>query len=111
MTCCYAYVAVQKYKLAGYILVAFASIYATIILLVYFAQLTTVWLNELSNQAIILLDFQQCSLMFNYDLFGYALMVLSTFFAGLTIPTYTTTDKWLNLLYIFLNTKNEVCDK
>lgn len=79
MTCCYAYVAVQKYKLADYISVAFASIYATIILLVYFTQLTTVWLNELSNQAIILLDFQQCSLMFNYDLLGYALMTLSTF--------------------------------
>lgn len=46
MTCCYAYVAAQKYKLAGYISIAFASIYATIILLVYFAQLTTVRLNE-----------------------------------------------------------------
>lgn len=98
MTCCYAYVAEQKYKLAGCISVAFASIYATIILLVYFAQLTTVRLNELTPQAIILLDFQQCSLMFHYDLLGYALMALSTFFAGLTIPTYTKTNKWLKHL-------------
>lgn len=35
MICCYAYFAEQKYKLAGRISVVFASIYATIILLVF----------------------------------------------------------------------------
>lgn len=98
MICCYAYFAEQKYKLAGCISVAFASIYTTIILLVYFAQLTTVRLSNLTQQANTILDFQQCGLLFNYDLLGYALMALSTFFAGLTINTYTKADKWLKCL-------------
>ena len=40
MMCGYAYFSQRKYKLAGGISAAFAAIYATIILLVYFAQLT-----------------------------------------------------------------------
>ncbi len=98
MICCYAYFAKQKYKLVGYISVVFASIYTTIILLVYFAQLTTVRLDDLTQQANRLLDFQQCGLIFNYDLLGYAIMALSTFFAGLTINIYAKADKWLKYL-------------
>ena len=45
----------------------------------YFAQLTTVRLNDLTQQAAILLDFQQCGLLFNYDLPGYAVMSLAAF--------------------------------
>ena len=52
----------------GYIAVAFSAVYTTIILLVYFAQLTTVRFNDLTQQAAALLDFQQCGLLFNYDL-------------------------------------------
>lgn len=98
MMCGYACFSEKKDKLAGYISVAFAAIYATIILLVYFAQLTTVRLNDLTQQATVLLDFQQCGLLFNYDLLGYAVMSLATFFAGLTINTYTKADKWLKYL-------------
>lgn len=98
MMCSYAYYSERKCKLAGYISVAFSAIYATIIFLVYFAQLTTVRLNDLTQQATMLLDFQQFGLLFNYDLLGYALMALATFFAGLTIHIRTKSDNWLKYL-------------
>lgn len=98
MMCGYAYFAEKEAKLAGYVSVAFSAIYAVIILLVYFAQLTTVRLNELTQQAALLLDFQQCGLMFNYDLLGYAAMSVATFFAGLTITSITKADRWLRHL-------------
>lgn len=101
MMCAYAYFAEQKAKLAGYVSVAFAAVYTAIILLVYFAQLTTVRQNDLTQQAAKLLDFQQFGLLFNYDLLGYAVMSLATFFAGLTVPSGTKADRWLkNLLMI-----------
>lgn len=98
MMCGYAYFSERKDKLAGYVSVAFAAIYTTIVLLVYFAQLTTVRQNELTQQAAVLLDFQQCGLFFHYDLLGYAVMSLAAFFAGLTITPQTKTDKWLKYL-------------
>ena len=85
-------------KLAGYISVAFSAVYTTIILLVYFAQLTTVRFNDLTQQAAVLLDFQQCGLLFNYDLLGYGVMSLAAFFAGLTIKPQTKIDQWLKYL-------------
>lgn len=98
MMCGYAHFAQREAKTAGYVSVAFSAIYTAIILLVYFAQLTTVRLNDLTQQAAILLDFQQCGLLFNYDLLGYAVMSLATFFAGLTVKPQTKIDKWLKLL-------------
>lgn len=98
MMCGYACFAEKKVKLAGYVSIAFAAIYATIILLVYFAQLTTVRLNDLTQQAAVLLDFQQCGLLFNFDLLGYAVMSLAALFAGLTVPSQTKTDRWLKYL-------------
>lgn len=100
MVCAYAYFSKEKLKVAGYSAVGFAIIYATIILLVYFAQLTTVRLGGLTDQAAMLLDFQQFGLIFNYDLLGYALMALATFFVGLTIETKTKPDKWLKGLLL-----------
>ena len=98
MMCAYAYFSEKKYKLAGCISAAFAVMYGTIILLVYFAQLTTVRLGNLTWQAAVLLDFQQFGLLFNYDLLGYALMALATFFAGLTVNAQTKADKCLKYL-------------
>lgn len=98
MMCGYAYFAEKEVKLAGYVSVTFSAIYTAVILLVYFAQLTTVRLNELTEQAAILLDFQQCGLLFNYDLLGYAVMSLATFFAGLTVTSQTKADRWLKYL-------------
>lgn len=100
MLCAYAYFSERKYKLAGYIGAAFAAMYAAIILLVYFAQLTTVRLTHLSRQAAALLDFQQFGLLFNYDLLGYALMALATFFAGWTVHVQAKADRWLKYLLL-----------
>ncbi len=98
MICGYAFFCEKSRKLAGYIGIAFASVYVAIILLVYFAQLTTVRMNGLTEQAAKLLDFQQFGLLFNYDLLGYALMALATFFAGLTVSAHSKMDIWLKYL-------------
>lgn len=98
MMCGYACLAEREAKAAGYAAVAFSAIYTAIILLVYFAQLTTVRLSSLTEQAAALLDFQRCGLLFNYDLLGYALMSLATFFAGLTVTVRTKADRWLKYL-------------
>ena len=95
MMCGYAFFSEKKCKLAGYIGMIFAAVYVAIILLVYFAQLTTIRMSELTEQAEMILDFQKMGLMFNYDLLGYALMALATFFAGLTVDTQTKPDKLL----------------
>lgn len=98
MVCGYAHFAEKEVKLAGCVSVAFSVIYAAIILLVYFAQLTTVRLDDLTQQAVALLDFQQYGLLFNYDLLGYGVMSLATLFAGLTIKPQRKIDKWLKYL-------------
>ena len=76
----------------------FSAIYAVLILLVYFAQTTTVRLENLNEQAAKLLDYGQGGLLFNYDLLGYGMMALSTFFIGLSIKAESKPDKWLKYL-------------
>ena len=79
---------------------AFAIIYVTLVLLVYFAQTTTVRLESMTDQAVRLLDYSRGGLMFSYDLLGYGMMALSTFFLGLTIPGHDPVDQWLKRLMI-----------
>jgi len=43
----------------------------------------------------LILDFKKGGLLFNYDLLGYGIMALSTFFVGLSIDAKTKADKWL----------------
>lgn len=100
MMCCFLHFAAPEHKAAGYAAVAFASVYATIILLVYFTQLTTVRFGGLTEQAWELLDFQQMNLFFSFDLLGYALMALATFFAGLTICPKKIAENWLRTLLL-----------
>lgn len=100
MVCCFLHYAAPERKAAGYAAAAFAGIYAAIILPVYFAQLTTVRFGGLTEQARKLLDFQQMDLFFSFDLLGYALMALATFFAGLTICPRSRTEKWLRALLL-----------
>ena len=100
MICCFLHFAVPERKAAGYTAVAFASAYTAIILLVYFTQLTTVRFGGLTEQVRELLDFQQMNLFFSFDLLGYALMALATFFAGLTICPRSNADKWLRVLLL-----------
>lgn len=75
---------------------AFAVIYAVIILLVYFAQTTS--LRSLGSEAAAILDYRRGGLMFNYDLLGYGMMALSTFFLGLSMRAKTRLTRWLSTL-------------
>lgn len=98
MMCTYAFYAGKRRKVAGLAAVAFSAVYAAIILLVYFAQLTVVRNGNLTLQAADLLDFQKAGLMFDYDLLGYGMMALSTFFAGLTVEVGGKVDQLLKSL-------------
>lgn len=87
-------------KSVGYTAIGFAVMYATINSLVYYTQITTVRAGNLSEQATRILDFQQFGLFFNYDMLGYAMMSLATFFAGLTIDVKSKVDKCLKALLL-----------
>ena len=75
-----------------------AAVYSTIIMLVYYSQLTTVNNEQLNEQASKLLEFNKFGLIFNYDLLGYGVMALSTFFTGLSMKPRDKADKWLRAL-------------
>ena len=100
MMCCFLQFAAPERRAAGYVAAVFAGMYAAIILLVCFAQLITVRFGGLTEQARILLDFRQMNLFFSFDLLGYALMSLATFFAGLTVCPRSRTDRWLRALLL-----------
>ena len=77
-----------------------AAIYAVLILLVCFAQITSVRLDGLNEPALRILDYQRGGLMFNYDLLGYGMMALSTFFIGLSMKAERRADSWLRGLML-----------
>jgi len=85
-------------KVAANIGLVFSAIYATLILLVYFAQNTSVRLDGLGGEALRVLDFKRGGLLFNYDLLGYGMMALSTFFIGLSLRAESRADLWLKRL-------------
>ncbi|MBP5605002.1 MAG: hypothetical protein J6X60_05610 [Ruminiclostridium sp.] len=85
-------------KAAANIGMILAAVYSTLIMLVYFTQLTTVNNEQLNEQAANLLEFGKFGLIFNYDLLGYGVMALSTFFTGLSMKPENKTDKWLRAL-------------
>ena len=100
MMCAYAYFSNKETKLAGIVAAGFAAMYAICNLIVYFTQITTVRMDTLTDQAANLLDFQRFGLFFNYDMLGYCLMALATFFAGLTIAPRSKADQWLKWLLL-----------
>ncbi len=85
-------------KVAANIGLILAAVYSVFIMLVYFSQLTTVKNEQLNEQAANLLEFGKFGLIFNYDLLGYGVMALSTFFTGLSMQPNNKTDKWLKAL-------------
>ena len=87
-------------KVAANIGLTLAAVYAVLILLVYFAQTTTVRLEALNESASRVLDYRKGGLLFNYDLLGYGMMALSTFFTGLCIRAETKPDLWLKRLML-----------
>ena len=100
MMCTFSMYSSSERKAAGYTAMIFAGMYAILILQVYFAQVTTVRLDALKEQAMQIINYQKFGLYFNYDLWGYGLMALSTFFAGLTIDAKSKCDKWLKALLL-----------
>ena len=88
----------EETKVAANIGLVLAAVYAVLILLVYFAQTTSVRLEELNDQAARVLDYRKGGLLFNYDLLGYGMMALSTFFTGLSMKAENKPDKWLKRL-------------
>ncbi len=87
-------------KVAANVGLVFSVIYATLILLVYFAQNTSVRLDGLGDEALRVLDFKRGGLLFNYDLLGYSMMTLSTFFLGLSMRAEKRADLWLKRLML-----------
>jgi hypothetical protein len=100
MLCTFAYYGDSNRCAAGFCAVAFGTMYAICSTFVYFTQITTVRMDNLTEQASKLLDFQNFGLFFNYDMLGYCLMAVSTFFAGLTIDPKTKTDRYLKWLLL-----------
>lgn len=88
----------EEHKVAANIGMIFSAIYSVLIFLVYFAQTTNVRLDNMNEQALKILDFKRGGLIFSYDLLGYGMMALSTFFIGLTIKAKSKADKWLKYL-------------
>ena len=82
-------------RVASEVGMVFAAIYAVLVFLVYFAQTTSVRLGGLNGQAMDILDFRRGGLIFNYDLLGYGMMALSTFFIGLSMKAEDKADRWL----------------
>ena len=62
MMCCFLHFAAPERKAAGYASAAFATAYAVLVLLVYYAQLTAVRFGGLTEQARKLLDFREMGL-------------------------------------------------
>ena len=94
----FQYESCEERRVSANVGVTIAGSYGTLILLVYFAQTTSVRLDNLNEQAIRILDFQRGGLLFNYDLLGYGMMALSTFFIGFSISPKSKADKWLKYL-------------
>lgn len=88
----------EERRVSANVGMVFSAIYAALIFLVYFAQTTSVRLDALDEQAISILDFQRGGLLFNYDLLGYGMMALSTFFIGLSMKAESKADKGLKCL-------------
>jgi len=100
MICAFAADSRDQNKSAAYAAMIFTGMYVVLILLVYFAQATTVRHEPLSLQQAQIISSQRFGLFFNYDLLGYGLMALSTFFAGLALDIGSNRDKWLKRLLL-----------
>ncbi|CFX70469.1 Uncharacterized [Syntrophomonas zehnderi OL-4] len=100
MICSFAAYSKKGAKAISYTAIAFATVYVTLIMMVYFAQLTTVRLEVLNEQTKRILDYTEFGLFFNYNLLGYAFMALATFFIGWTVNAQKNRDKWLKGLLL-----------
>jgi hypothetical protein len=98
MICSYLSFMPNENKSIGLIALSFSIMYGVLILIVYFTQLTTVRLAELSDETIKLINYSKFGLFFNYNLLGYAFMALSTFFIGIKLEIRNKQDTTLKYL-------------
>ena len=98
MVCSYFVYKNNENKIFGLIALSFSIIYAVLIIIVYYTQLTTIRLTNLSEEISGLLDYSKFGLFFNYNLLGYAFMSLSTFFVGLKLETKNKQENVLKYL-------------
>lgn len=85
LTCAFSASTRPERKTFSYAGIAFASVYAAYINLVYDTQLTTVNQQAASVDILQILKYEPGSWTCNVDLLGYAMMAISTLFVGLTI--------------------------
>ena len=87
----------KESKAVGASGMAFSIIYAVLIFVVYFAEITTVRINgSLSHEALSIISYGYLgSLFFNYNLLGYGFMGLATFFLGFAVLLKDKGDKFL----------------
>lgn len=89
----------ESRKGAAYAAISFGTLYAILVIPVYFVQLTTVTYRTASTDILAVLSYaNHGSLMFNLDLLGYGMMALSTFFVGLTIVPINGRHRALKVL-------------
>lgn len=103
---CYAKKGSEAAKYSG---MAFAIIYGVFVMLVYYAQITTLIQDGLDEQVVFLLDYKKFGLFFAYDLFGYGMLAISTFFIGLTINSNNRPSKMLRVLMLIHGVFSVVC--
>ena len=90
----------EETKVAGNVAMILAGVYATFIIAVYYTQCTTVHNEILTGDAERVLNMSSLGLFFNFDVLGYGIMALSTFFIGLTLNVKNKKDKALKILLL-----------
>ncbi|MDD5935515.1 MAG: hypothetical protein PUC65_08170 [Clostridiales bacterium] len=98
MICAFAGYHDEKTNGAAYLAIGFAVSYITLIVIVYFTQMTTVYQEELTKQAAQILDYKRFGLMFTFDLLAYMMMAASTFFISFVVKVENKCDQWLKWL-------------
>ncbi len=109
MMCALAALADKELKGCAYAAAAVAAIYATLICLVYFTQITTVWQKAAPEAILAPLTYKPGTWMFNIDMLGYAMLGLSTAFAGLSLKPQGKQDLWLRRLLVIHGVFFPVC--
>lgn len=90
--------------------VAFGTLYAGFATAVYFVQLTTVLHQSAPPDILAVLTYQNLgSLMFNFEMLGYALTAMSTLFIGLTVSGETRVGRGLRWLLLAHGVFAPVC--
>lgn len=109
LTCAFATQANDNKKAFAYAGMSFACVYAVFINLVYFTQLTTVNQQAASQDVLKILTFTPGSWIFAFDIFGYGMMAISTFFIGLTVVPDSKSNKWLKAMLMLHGLFAPIC--